>query len=159
MLSAGVWRSWSRSSSGATKRRCRIFRSWNMQRRSLSISSNWEGKTRYFICLHWLHTLSNILFIKWYTKSIYRKCSTWVSGWMFLVLLSLFHPKAYGKRHFSQELKHEIKFRSCHFPAFYCPDILQIVEKPSELDIPQQIQSDETERTLIERIRSIKQEK
>ncbi|TWW73669.1 Unconventional myosin-IXb [Takifugu flavidus] len=34
-----------------------------------------------------------------------------------------------------------------------------IVEKPSELDIPQKIDSDETERTLIERIRSIKQEK
>uniref|UniRef100_A0A674MAX8 Myosin IXB n=1 Tax=Takifugu rubripes TaxID=31033 RepID=A0A674MAX8_TAKRU len=34
-----------------------------------------------------------------------------------------------------------------------------IVEKPSELDIPQKIHSDETERTLIERIRSIKQEK
>ncbi|KAM7400316.1 hypothetical protein PAMA_004827 [Pampus argenteus] len=34
-----------------------------------------------------------------------------------------------------------------------------IVEKPSELEIPKQIDSDETEKTLIERIRSIKQEK
>lgn len=41
----------------------------------------------------------------------------------------------------------------------YCPDIPQIIEKPSELDIPQEIHADETEKTLIERIRSIKQEK
>lgn len=85
LLSAGVWRSWSRNSSGAIKKKCRISRSWNMQRRLLSISSNWGGKTRYFIYLHWLHALSNNLFIKWNTKSIYHKCSIWVSGWMFLV--------------------------------------------------------------------------
>lgn len=41
----------------------------------------------------------------------------------------------------------------------YCFDMLQIVEKPSELDIPQESHSDETEKTLIERIKSIKQEK
>lgn len=35
----------------------------------------------------------------------------------------------------------------------------QIVEKPSELDSPEQIHSDETEKTLIDRIKSIKQEK
>ncbi|XP_026169113.1 unconventional myosin-IXb isoform X2 [Mastacembelus armatus] len=34
-----------------------------------------------------------------------------------------------------------------------------IVEKPSELNVPEQIHTDETEKTLIERIRSIKQEK
>uniref|UniRef100_A0A7N8YGX3 Myosin IXb n=1 Tax=Mastacembelus armatus TaxID=205130 RepID=A0A7N8YGX3_9TELE len=36
---------------------------------------------------------------------------------------------------------------------------LYIVEKPSELNVPEQIHTDETEKTLIERIRSIKQEK
>ncbi|XP_039999529.1 unconventional myosin-IXb isoform X2 [Xiphias gladius] len=34
-----------------------------------------------------------------------------------------------------------------------------VVEKPSELDVPEEINADETEKTLIERIRSIKQEK
>ncbi|XP_040910848.1 unconventional myosin-IXb isoform X2 [Toxotes jaculatrix] len=34
-----------------------------------------------------------------------------------------------------------------------------VVEKPSELDVPEEIHTDETEKTLIERIRSIKQEK
>ncbi|XP_042284922.1 unconventional myosin-IXb isoform X1 [Thunnus maccoyii] len=34
-----------------------------------------------------------------------------------------------------------------------------VVEKPSELEVPKQIDSDETEMTLIERIKSIKQEK
>ncbi|XP_008274023.1 unconventional myosin-IXb isoform X2 [Stegastes partitus] len=34
-----------------------------------------------------------------------------------------------------------------------------VVEKPSQLDVPQQTHSDETEMTLIERIKSIKQEK
>ncbi|XP_029309777.1 unconventional myosin-IXb isoform X2 [Cottoperca gobio] len=34
-----------------------------------------------------------------------------------------------------------------------------IVEKPSELDVPDQMHPDETERTLIDRIKSIKQEK
>ncbi|XP_068197135.1 unconventional myosin-IXb [Antennarius striatus] len=34
-----------------------------------------------------------------------------------------------------------------------------IVEKPSELDVPEDINADETERTLIDRIKSIKQEK
>lgn len=37
--------------------------------------------------------------------------------------------------------------------------LLQVVEKPSELDIPQEMDLNETEKTLIERIRSIKQEK
>lgn len=37
--------------------------------------------------------------------------------------------------------------------------MLQVVEKPSELDTPQATDSDEIEKTLIERIRSIKQEK
>lgn len=36
---------------------------------------------------------------------------------------------------------------------------VQVVEKPSELEVPEQIDSDETEKTLIERIKSIKQEK
>ncbi len=47
LLSAGVWRSWSLSSSDATLRRCRISRSWNTQRPWLSISWNWGGKTRW----------------------------------------------------------------------------------------------------------------
>ncbi|XP_070774290.1 unconventional myosin-IXb isoform X2 [Enoplosus armatus] len=34
-----------------------------------------------------------------------------------------------------------------------------VVEKPSELEVPEQIHPDETERTLIDRIKSIKQEK
>ncbi|XP_018533370.1 unconventional myosin-IXb isoform X2 [Lates calcarifer] len=34
-----------------------------------------------------------------------------------------------------------------------------VVETPSELDVPQEIQPDDTEKTLIERIKSIKQEK
>lgn len=37
--------------------------------------------------------------------------------------------------------------------------MLQIAEKPLEPDIRQEIHSDEAEKTLIERIRSIKQEK
>lgn len=41
----------------------------------------------------------------------------------------------------------------------YYFDMLQIVEKPSELGVPQEIPPDEAEKTLIERLRSIKQEK
>lgn len=113
MLSAGVLRSWSRSSSGAIKRRCRISRSWNMQRRLLSISSNWGGKTRYFIYLHWLHTQK--VFIVNAAPEYLDGCS-WCSAvaphaWSL-------SPKPYGNRNFSQELKHEIKFRSCHFLLF-----------------------------------------
>lgn len=36
---------------------------------------------------------------------------------------------------------------------------LQIVEKPSDLDISEHLNSDEAEKTLIDRIKSIKQEK
>lgn len=48
LLSAGAWISWSLSSSDATTKRWRIYSSWNMPRHWLSISSNWEDKTRLF---------------------------------------------------------------------------------------------------------------
>uniref|UniRef100_A0A672ZLA6 Myosin IXb n=1 Tax=Sphaeramia orbicularis TaxID=375764 RepID=A0A672ZLA6_9TELE len=36
---------------------------------------------------------------------------------------------------------------------------VRVIEKPSHLDVPEQIDSDDTEKTLIERIKSLKQEK
>uniref|UniRef100_H3DBQ4 Myosin IXB n=1 Tax=Tetraodon nigroviridis TaxID=99883 RepID=H3DBQ4_TETNG len=50
-------------------------------------------------------------------------------------------------------------FYSADSETMYRFDMLQIVEKPPELDVPQEIPSDEIEKTLIERIRSIKEEK